>query len=140
MDRPLRLGRLPLARSAPAAHEPAVERWAATALARPLFSAGRRPQQDGTAAAGLARLTAIIVAGGERRAIFAADGQKPTVVPEGAAVGGYKLLHITSDSVELGGASGTLTLHPQFPVAASPAPPPPRPASPPFAVYYDTEN
>jgi len=136
---PQSLGGLPAARRAAAAQEPMVERWATTALARPLFSADRRPQRDDKATTGLARLTAIVIADGARRAIFAADGQKPRIVPEGGEIGGYKLLHITGDSVQLGGTAGTLTLHPIFHVVAPPRPPA-RPAPPPSAVDYDNES
>jgi hypothetical protein len=133
---PERPGHLPSTRGGTATHEPLVERWAATALARPLFAADRRPEQDGQASTSLARLSAIIIAGGSRRAIFVTDGQKPRVVPEGGEIGGYKLLHITSDSVELGGPAGMLSLHPQFHVVVPP-PPPSRPVPPPSAVDYD---
>lgn len=137
--RPQSLWRLPAARSGTAAQEPRVARWAATALARPLFSADRRPEQDDKATAGLARLTAIVIGNGSRCAIFAAVGQKPKIVPEGGEIGGYKLLHITGDSVQLGGTAGTLTLHPKFNVVV-PARAPAPPAPPPSAVDYDNES
>lgn len=136
---PARLGGFPAARGGAAVHEPVVARWAATALARPLFSADRRPQQDDTASTGLARLTAIVIGGGTRRAIFAAEGQKPRIVPEGGEIGGYKLLHITGDSVQLGGAAGTLTLQPKFNVVLPPHPPA-HVAPPPSAADYDNES
>jgi hypothetical protein len=139
MAGPQRLGHVPAARSGAAAHEPVVAHWAETALARPLFSADRRPPQDDKATTGLARLTAIVIAGGSRRAIFAADGQKPRIVPEGGEIGGYKLLHITGDSVQLGGTDGTLTLHPKFNVVVPQHPPTP-PAPPPSAADYDNES
>jgi hypothetical protein len=139
MAGPQRLARFPVARSGAPAYEPVVAHWAETALARPLFSADRRPEQDDKGTTGLARLTAIVIAGGTRRAIFAADGQKPLIVPEGGEIGGYRLLHITGDSVQLGGTAGTLTLHPKFNVVVPPRPPV-APVPPPSAADYDNES
>lgn len=141
---PLGLGRLPVAREAAAPRPPSVQRWAETVLARPLFNPNRRPPQSSAAVSGVARLTAIIIAGGARSAIFAGagTGEKPHILLEGDRVDGYAILRITSDTVELGGAAGRLTLHPQFPAApaavaaAQPAPPP----LPPSAADYDNEN
>ncbi|MGE4481408.1 hypothetical protein [Acidocella sp.] len=115
----------------------AVSQWADTALARPLFSESRRPADDAALASGTARLSAIIISSDGRSAIFAADGQKPRIVPEGGEIDGYRLSHILADTVELAGPSGTLTLHPQFapPKAAPPSPTPP----PPAAADYDNE-
>jgi hypothetical protein len=119
-----------------------VDGWADTVLSRPIFSADRRPESVDTGHThGLARLTGIIISGDSRSAIFAAKGQKPTIVSEGGEVGGYRLLHISYDSVELDGLSGTLTLHPQFPLpapgaASAPARPAPRRAS---LFSYDNE-
>lgn len=139
MAGPQRLRSLPPARNGAAAHEPMVARWAETALARPLFRPDRRPPPDNRATTSLARLTAIVIAGGVRRAIFAADGQKPRIVPEGGEIGGYRLLHITGDSVQLGGTAGTLTLHPNFNVVEPPHPPA-SPVPPPSAADYDNES
>ena len=136
------------ASSADIAMDDAISQWAGTVLARPLFNQTRRP--DGDAAqqgAGLARLTAIIVTAGSRSAIFAADGQKPQIVPEGGEINGYTLRRISADTVELSGPAGTLTLHPQFPSPATPAsssapasPSHAAPAATPSSVDYDNES
>lgn len=108
--------------------------WAATALARPLFSPSRRP--DATASTGaqdtLPRLSAIIVSGAGRVAIFSASGQKPQTVEVGSAIGGYRVQSIGPDDVALAGPGGTLSLTPRFAAAAAatPGPPGPPPAAP----------
>jgi hypothetical protein len=119
-----------------------VDGWANTVLSRPLFSADRRPESVDTGHThALARLSGIIISGDSRSAIFAAKGQKPTIVSEGGEVGGYRLLHISYDSVELDGLSGTLTLHPQFPLPTSAAAPAPvRPVPSRTSLFsYDNE-
>lgn len=93
-----------------------VGQWGNTILARPLFNPGRRPI---TAAStntdtSLPRLSAIIIIGGTRVAIFAADGQKPQVIAAGNSIDGYRLQRVTPDSVDLLGPLGPLTLRPQF--------------------------
>ena len=111
---------------ADAAADAAIGQWGDTALARPLFSPDRRPaaqvgaDTDGT----LPRLSAIIITGGGKSAVFAADGQKPQVVAEGGEIDGYRLQSIGPDSVEMLGPDGTITLRPQFstPAAAATAP------------------
>ncbi len=131
----------PPASTPQAAMDDEISQWANTVLARPLFNESRRPDDSGAAqGTGMARLSAIIISGGSRSAIFAADGQKPQIVPEGGEIDGYKLTHISADAVELTGPSGALTLHPQFPAAAQPAPPAAAPPATPSAVDYDNES
>ncbi len=125
---------LPIGKAATTVSERLADRWADRVLSRPLFSADRRPETlhtDHTTV--VTRLAGIIISGGSRSAIFAADGQKPEVVSEGGEIAGYRLQHISYDSVELVGSTGTLTLHPHFAGAAAPgfasiAPAPPQPA------------
>src|SRR5437016_1774726 len=103
----------------------------ATTLARPLFSATRRPPQsavsDGAAGADLAdaRLTGIITEPARRIAIFAVTGAKALRLTEGEAVSGWRIESITPREVALSGASGTKTLEPKFdPNLGSPGPGP----------------
>ena len=103
----------------------------ATTLARPLFSATRRPPQsavsDGAAGADLAdaRLTGIITEPARRIAIFAVTGAKALRLTEGEAVSGWRIESITPREVALSGPSGTKTLEPKFdPGLASSAPGP----------------
>jgi hypothetical protein len=120
--------------AAPQAPGAMVSQWGGTALARPLFSPGRRPQdqQGATADGTLPRLSAIIVSGGTGAAVFAASGQRPQVVNQGGTIGGYVLNRIAPDHIELAGPAGTLTLHPQFtPAAAAATAPANPPTSPP---------
>ncbi len=100
----------------------AILQWGGTVLARPLFNASRRPVNNTSTETGftLPRLSAIIVIGGMRSAIFAAPGQKPMLVAEGGAIGPYRLTSIAPNKVELLGPEGAVTLHPQF-MAAAPA-------------------
>ena len=97
-----------------------ISQWASTALARPLFNADRRPvEQPGTESDALPRLSAIIITGSNRAAIFDASGQKPQIVPEGGEIDGYRLQHIAPGTVDLLGPDGPVTLRPRF---ASPDP------------------
>ena len=81
-------------------------------LARPLFTQGRRPAA--AAAAPVAqdkppRLSGILVAGGDRRAIFEA-GEKPVVGVVGTQIGAYRILAITPLQVTLQGPGGILAM------------------------------
>jgi hypothetical protein len=96
-----------------------LQKWAATILARPLFNPDRRPVaptaagQD--AAAGLPRLSGIMITQAGRRAIFAATGAgKPQVVGEGGTVGGNLVQSITLDQVVLIGPDGRHSVHLTF--------------------------
>lgn len=125
----------------PTADRPAVPdagqiaRWAATSLARPLFSPGRRPPAAATpAAAGAApslpRIAGVVVTPAGRRAIFAMKGAKPLVVGEGGQVAGFTVESIRAGEVVLRGPEGERVLTPTFdleapaPTALPDAPPP----------------
>jgi hypothetical protein len=113
-------------------------------LARPLFSPTRRPPQTASNPIssnfdlGGARLTGIIVAPGERLAIFDIKGSKPVVLSEGETVGGWRVDSIASSEVSLVGPGGVKTMQPKLdpahpvssnaaasPARAQPVPPPP---------------
>jgi len=105
------------------------EEWVATALARPLFSPGRRPAPQAVAVAAFAdppRLSGILVTPSGRSAIFApSDGGKPLVATEGSTLGTYVVRSIEPEQVTLMGPKGSRVLHPAFEnPAASPVPPP----------------
>jgi hypothetical protein len=99
-----------------------VGQWGNTALERPLFYPDRRPTSEPGAdtSTGLPRLSAIVIIGHTRAAIFAAGGQKPRVAAIDDTIDGYRLERIEPDSVELLGPDGTLTMRPQF-ITAPPA-------------------
>jgi hypothetical protein len=100
----------------------AISQWSAAILARPLFNQNRRPVQVASTASGnvLPRLSAVIVIGNSRRAVFATPGQKPQIIGQGESIGPYTLDAIAPDKVELRGPDGPMTLRPQF-LAAAPA-------------------
>lgn len=86
-------------------------------LARPLFTPGRaprRPEQPSPAAPPTPpRLAGLVIAGGERRAIFASpDGRRPIVVREGTQLGPFNVTAIHPAEVELTGPSGVRRLRP----------------------------
>jgi hypothetical protein len=91
----------------------------ATALARPLFSATRRPSQqvasNSATDPGLAstRLTGIVTAPGRRLAIFVVTGAKPLTLVEGETVSGWHIESITPRQVSLSGLGETKTLEPK---------------------------
>jgi general secretion pathway protein N len=108
----------------------------ATILARPLFSASRRPPPHGDSPAADStfadtRLTGIVTEPGHRFAIFAPTGAKPLVVTEGDTVSGWRVDSITPREVSLSGPGGTKTLRPKIdPNLVPPAPPPMAAAAP----------
>jgi hypothetical protein len=124
-------------------NEPAVKQLVATTLARPLFSATRRPPEseqgahpDDTPLKDL-RLTGILIMPDQQVAIFAKAGEKPLVRSEGEMISDWHIDSIAAQSVSLSGPSGTTTLEPrsdpnlvrgQQP-AAKPATPSPAPAA-----------
>ena len=119
---------------------PPSEAIVAEILARPLFSATRRPpakSEGATVDSGLAdtRLAGIVTTPGRRFAIFAPNGAKPLIVNEGDTISGWHIDRITPREVSLTGPTGTKTLQPKIdPTLVPPAPPPgaaPPPASPP---------
>jgi hypothetical protein len=101
-----------------------------TILARPLFSATRRPPArddsgGGDTSFGDTRLTGIVTQPGHRFAIFAPVGAKPLIVGEGDSVSGWRVETITPREVSLTGPAGTKTLQPRIdPNLVPPAAPP----------------
>jgi hypothetical protein len=93
-----------------------ISQWGDTILARPLFSANRRPADQPSASTDntLPRLSAIIIIGGTRTAIFAAPGQKAQLVHQGGTINGYQLQNIAPDKVRLLGPDGAVTLRLQL--------------------------
>jgi hypothetical protein len=89
-------------------------------LARPLFSPTRQPPQTtGTEVSsnfelGGARLTGIVIAPGERIAIFDIKGSKPMVLNEGETVSGWRVDSIAPSEVSLVGPGGLKTLQPKL--------------------------
>jgi hypothetical protein len=124
------------------------EALVATTLARPLFSATRRPPPRGSAEdsddSGLAdtRLAGIVIEPGYRIAIFAPEGAKPITVSEGQTVGRWRVENISSREVSLSGPDGIRTVRPKPDpnlVAAAAIPPaverPATPGASPFSSY-----
>ena len=112
----------------------------AALLARPPLAPDRRPDPGQGAATdpGLPHLTAILISGNDRRAIFVADAPgrpegRSTVVREGDTFGTYRVQAISAASVVLTGPGGSHTVAPRFSNAPPPAaalaglplPPPP---------------
>jgi hypothetical protein len=124
--------------------EPALRQAVTTALARPLFSATRRPpeaevnEHSDTKLNDL-RLTGILVMPDQHVAIFARSGDKPLVRSEGEMINDWHIDSIAAYSVSLSGPTGTTTLEPKADPAlvraqsAAPqpvvAPPPPAPVA-----------
>ena len=103
------------------------QEWVPSLLGRPVFSATRRPRSApaavGKAALGLPRLSGVLVAGSQRRAIFAAPtGGKAIVVAEGGRVGDYAVQSIAAGSVTLLGPGGPVVLRPTFDPSATARP------------------
>jgi hypothetical protein len=98
-------------------------------LTRPLFGPSRRPDAVAAndAAAGLGRLTGVMVSPTGKSAIFAGPvGGKSVVVVEGARIGEYVVGSIDVGAVTIMGPEGQRVLHPVF----DPSPPPPKPTIP----------
>lgn len=98
--------------------------WAFTILARPLFSATRRPPPgggaSGTAGVGVPRLSGVLVSPSGKHAIFAAPPEgKGFVASEGAQIGGFVLQSISAGQVTLIGPGGTRVLRPSFDTTTS---------------------
>jgi hypothetical protein len=114
----------------------------ATILARPLFSATRRPAARGdqpaadTAFADT-RLAGIVTEPGRRFAIFAPTGAKPLVVVEGDTVSGWRVDSITPGEVSLSGPGGTKTLQPKIDPNLAPPPQPIAAAAPPPVPQFN---
>jgi hypothetical protein len=99
-----------------------VDKWIATALNRPLFSANRRPAVEAPSLAvadvppALPRLTAILVGPFGKEAVFVlSDGTgKAVTVHENERAGPYRIRQITPGAVVVEGPQGVATLHPVF--------------------------
>lgn len=129
-------------RTPPPAQPARPEDLLATALARPLFSATRRPPEtaasDGAGGPELSdkRLSGIVIEPDRRLAIFAVTGAKPLTLSEGESVSGWRIESITPTEISLVSPSGTRTLQPTLePASVAQARPPrgnaaPRPAAP----------
>lgn len=98
-----------------------------TVLARPLFSATRRPPAAAAVAssaapeATLPRMTAILIDGDRRSAIFAARaGGKPSVIAEGGHLGPFTVQTIEPQQVTVVGPEGKRTLRTSFDPHPSP--------------------
>lgn len=92
---------------------------AASILARPLLSPGRRPPaaaRAATPATELPRLTGIIISPDGSSAIFAGR-PRALVVPEGGRVGEYTVRQIAPGLVTLNGPVGLVALRPSFDAA-----------------------
>lgn len=116
---------------------PAVNQRVATALARPLFSATRRPPEaeaDGHPDTSLndLRLTGIVIMPNQHFAIFTGSDGKPVVRSEGEMINDWRIDGIAAQSVSLTGPTGATTLEPKadphlnrlLPPIQPPAPPP----------------
>jgi hypothetical protein len=97
-------------------------------LARPLFSATRRPRQDpdapaqaAAAATALPRMTAILINGKLRSAIFDGNG-KPTILGEGGHLGPFTIQRIEAQQVTVIGPEGKRVVRTSF--SNDPPPPP----------------
>ncbi len=114
-----------------AVHGPSPEQaaqWAETALARPLFSQGRRPAKPAATTktdpirAAAPRLAGTMSGPFGKRAVFALD-DKTVVAAEGDRVGGWTVTVIAGRSVGLIGAGEERTLSVAFAGSASVTPP-----------------
>jgi len=96
----------------------------AVSLARPLFSATRRPSSGPAEPTpgdlGGNRLAGIVIEPDRRLAIFVVTGGKPLTLAEGESVNGWQIENITPSEVSLIGRGGTKTLQPTL----DPNPPP----------------
>ena len=103
-----------------------MDRWLAVILARPLFAQDRRPARGArtaATAAGLPRLSGIVVAPEGSVAIFQAEGAKPQVARPGDLVDGWLVSMIAANGVDLRKTGARITLTPEFEdVARAPAP------------------
>lgn len=100
-------------------------------LARPLFSADRRPKQAApaqaaapAAPAALPRMSGIMVNGASRAAIFAGANGKPAVIAEGGRIGPFTVQSIEPQQVTITGPGGKRVVRTSFDPnpAAAPAP------------------
>jgi hypothetical protein len=117
---PLRPAMLRLAPDQPVQAVMHVDEWMGTVLARPLFSADRRPPAGPSAQAGstgttLPRLSGVVIGAFGRTALFAAeDGGKPAAVKEGGVIGLFTVRKIAAEGVLVSGPDGQRSLRPHF--------------------------
>lgn len=103
----------------PPEHNEQKEAWALTALARPLFDPGRRPEASLTAEAStpppnsLPRLTGTLVSPNGKRAVFA-TGDKSTAINEGSRFDAWTVQEISAGAVTLSGPDGPRILRVSF--------------------------
>jgi hypothetical protein len=95
------------------------EGWAATVLARPLFSQSRRPPDAAPAdpvahASEPVRLAGVVTGPAGKRAIFASRDTKPVVAVEGSRVGDFVVRSIEPGHVVVEAEGGLRTLKPSF--------------------------
>lgn len=115
--------------------DPAVAQ--ATILARPLFRPDRRPLRAAPPATDetVPRLSAIVITGAGRSAIFIDDSGSAAILRPGGRIGAYQVQSIAPDSVRLLGPNGAIGVYPSFAAAvATPAPAAP-PPPPPFGLF-----
>lgn len=97
---------------------PAVKQMVARALARPLFTATRRPPEaeagghPDTSLSDL-RLTGIVIIPDRHFAIFTGSDGKPLVRSEGEMISDWRIDGIAPQSISLTGPTGTTTLEPK---------------------------
>jgi hypothetical protein len=111
-----------LARGISRPAEPALVRWVADILDRPLFAPDRRPAPGApptaVAAVGVPRLTGIVMTPDAAAAIFRqAANAKSLVVRPGDSVGGWVVSTIAANGVTLRKASERITVTPEFEAA-----------------------
>ena len=90
-----------------------VGEWTRTALARPLFSASRRPAAVAVSGPQEPRLAGIVLSPSGNTAIFAGDNDaRGTVAGVGQQAGSWHVLAIAADGVRVVGPNGLRTLRP----------------------------
>ena len=105
-----------------------IEAWKQQVLARPLFNPSRRPiASAGRESSGLPRLSAIILTGPQKLAIFAGGaGGRSIALGEGGHIGGYEVTDIGSAGATVVGPEGqtvvSLAFDPAAPSRERPAP------------------
>src|SRR5207302_5519189 len=102
----------------PRVEGPGSAEMAAIALANPLLSPTRRPEQAGIGNASDAdlaevRLTGIVIEPDRRVAIFVPNGRKPILREEGETLGEWRIDSISPQAISLTGPAGTRTLEPK---------------------------
>ena len=121
-----------------------IDAWLADSLARPLFTANRRPvsRQPGTTAVrsdGLPRLAGILAGPFGRHAIFSPEGGgKSAIVEVGATLGEFLVQDIDDDGVTLLKGNSTERVRLRYEPAQGKTPS--APASPFIALPEETQR